>query len=379
MRQVNRVDLCGLSTTRFMSQYWQKRPLLVRGAFKNFSSTLEPFQPADVLALVTRDDAESRLVQHEGRQWQLDHGPFLKRDLARLGPRDWTVLVQDTQHFSRAAQTLLGHFDFIPHARVDDLMVSLAAPGGGVGAHVDSYDVFLIQGKGRRRWRISSQKDLAFKPGLPLKILARFKPEEEWVLESGDMLYLPPGYAHDGVALDECLTYSVGFRAPLHQEWLESFVDQLRDGLCVDGQYADPGLKPTDHPGRLPAELVRGLTGTLKSLAWNRDFVEEATGRFMTEPKAHVSFEPPDKPITLATLRKAAARHGLRLDGRTRMTYNDKRIFANGEVFALPESGDAELRSLADQRCLPPGKPAAAAEPLLLQWLNQGFLHVDHD
>jgi 50S ribosomal protein L16 3-hydroxylase len=360
-----------------MSQYWQKRPLLVRGAFKDFSGTLEPFRPADVLALATRDDAESRLVQHEGRQWQLDHGPFLKRDLARLGPRDWTVLVQDTQHFSRKAQEVLAHFDFIPHARVDDLMVSLAAPGGGVGPHVDSYDVFLIQGRGRRRWRISGQKDLAFKPNLPLKILARFKPEEEWVLESGDMLYLPPGYAHDGVALEECLTYSVGFRAPAHQEWLESFLDQLRDNLCADGQYADPGLKPTVHPGRLPAELVRGLASTLKSLAWNKDFVEEAAGRFMTEPKAHVSFDPPATPLTLGALRKAAARHGLRLDGRTRMTYNDQRIFANGESFALPSTGARTLQDLADHRCLPPHRLDPGAGPLLLQWLNQGALHVD--
>lgn len=360
-----------------MKTHWQKRPLLVRGAFKDFSSTLEPFRPADVLALATRDDAESRLVQHEGRQWQLDHGPFLKRDLARLGTRDWTVLVQDTQHFSRAAEALLERFNFIPHARVDDLMVSLAAPGGGVGPHVDSYDVFLIQGRGRRRWRISGQKDLAFKPNLPLKILARFKPEQEWVLEAGDMLYLPPGYAHDGVALEECLTYSVGFRAPSHQEWLESFVDQLRDQLCVEGQYADPQLQPTHQPGRLPPELVKGLSSTLKSLAWDKTFVEEAAGRFMTEPKSHVSFTPPEVPFTLDALRKAALRHGLRLDGKTRMSYNDQRIFANGESFPLPAAAARQLQVLADQRELAPGKLVAAGERLLLQWLNEGTLHVN--
>lgn len=377
MRQVNSLPLGGLSAAAFMKTHWQKRPLLVRGAFKDFSSTLEPFRPADVLALATRDDAESRLVQHEGRQWQLDHGPFLKRDLARLGTRDWTVLVQDTQHFSRAAEALLERFNFIPHARVDDLMVSLAAPGGGVGPHVDSYDVFLIQGRGRRRWRISGQKDLAFKPNLPLKILARFKPEQEWVLEAGDMLYLPPGYAHDGVALEECLTYSVGFRAPSHQEWLESFVDQLRDQLCVEGQYADPQLQPTHQPGRLPPELVKGLSSTLKSLAWDKTFVEEAAGRFMTEPKSHVSFTPPEVPFTLDALRKAALRHGLRLDGKTRMSYNDQRIFANGESFPLPAAAARQLQVLADQRELAPGKLVAAGERLLLQWLNEGTLHVN--
>lgn len=377
MRQQNAVNLGDLSPTRFMSQYWQKRPLLVRGAFPGFSESLEPFRPADVIELATRDDAESRLVQHEGRQWQLDHGPFLKRDLSRLGPRDWTLLVQDTQHFSRAAQNLLACFDFIPHARIDDLMVSLAAPGGGVGPHVDSYDVFLIQGRGRRRWRISGQQDLAFRPDLPLKILARFRPEEEWVLESGDMLYLPPGYAHDGVALEECLTYSVGFRAPSHQEWLESFLDQLRDRLCVEGQYADPGLKPARRPGRLPAELIHGLAASLQSLAWDASFVEEAAGRFMSEPKPHVSFTPPASPWLASRLRKAAARQGLRLDGRTRMSYGRNKVFINGEAFDLPGVAADCLKSLADDRYLAPAPLSPAAEPLLLEWINRGYLHVD--
>lgn len=371
--------LGGLSPARFLSRHWQKKPLLVRGAFQHFGTTLEPFKPRDVLALARRDDTESRLVRHAGRKWALEHGPFDAAQLKSLGSRDWTILVQDTQHFSRAAESLLGHFDFIPHVRVDDLMVSLAAPGGGVGPHVDSYDVFLIQGKGRRRWRISSQRDLTLRPDMPLKILARFKADEEWVLESGDMLYLPPGYAHEGVALDECLTYSVGFRAPTHQEWIEYFLDQLRDNLQVHGQYGDPSLRPVTAPGQLPPDLVARFADTLKAIRWTRREIEGAVGSFLTDPKPHVVFEPPQVGLSLKQFQRAASRRGLSLDGRSRMSYSATRIFANGVSHPLPASGRALLRKLADTRHLAPSPLPDALIPLLHEWFEAGYLHIDHD
>ena len=182
-----------MGAAQFLRRHWQKRPLLVRGAFPAFE---DPLSIAQVLGLAASPDAESRIVRRAGRDWSLEHGPFTKAQLARRPRRDWTVLVQDTNHFSAAAERLLERFSFVPRARVDDLMVSYAVPGGTVGPHVDSYDVFLVQGSGRRRGQVSRQKDLAFVPGLDLRILARFEPEEEWVLEPGDMLYLPPDVAH---------------------------------------------------------------------------------------------------------------------------------------------------------------------------------------
>src|SRR5882672_468501 len=218
----------GLDAAAFMRKHWQQEPLVVRGAFPRFA---DPLSPREVLALAATPEAASRLVRRRGAAWSLEHGPFPASRFKQLPRRGWTVLVQDTNHFSRRADALLAQFDFIPHARIDDVMVSYAVPGGSVGPHVDSYDVFLLQGQGRRRWQVSGQKDHAFVPGLDLKILQRFEPEEEWVLESGDMLYLPPGVAHYGVAESECLSWSIGFRAPSDRELVAAFLDFLHERL----------------------------------------------------------------------------------------------------------------------------------------------------
>lgn len=376
MSQLDKILFGGLSATQFMQRHWQKKPLLVRGAFPQFSKTLEPFSPKEVMALARNPDAESRLVTRQGSKWTLQHGPFKAADLRRLGPRNWTVLVQDTQHFSQRAESLLARFAFLPHVRVDDLMVSLASPGGGVGPHVDSYDVFLIQGHGRRRWRISGQADTEFRAGLPLRILRNFRPHEEWVLESGDMLYLPPGHAHEGVALDECLTYSVGFRAPTHQEWIESFLDQLRDQVRADGQYADPGLRPTIRPGEIPASMIGRLGDVLNSTRWSKQDVARAAGRFLTEPKSHVMFDAPEQTMNLADFKRACATRGLRLDGRTRMAYHGDDLFINGEAVTLHSARDSHLKQLADQRALPPFMPDKLELRLLHDWHEDGYIHV---
>src|SRR3954469_4493369 len=217
----------------FMRRHWQRAPLLVRGAFPGF---VDPLTPPEVLACAASPDVQSRLVRRQGRRWILEHGPFPAAKFRKLPKRGWTVLVQDANHLSRAADRLLQRFDFIPHARMDDVMVSYAVPGGTVGPHVDSYDVFLLQGRGTRRWQVSRQRDYAFVPGLPLKILQRFEPDREWILEAGDMLYLPPGVAHYGVAESECLTWSIGFRAPSDNEFARSLLDARHEELDLRGQ-----------------------------------------------------------------------------------------------------------------------------------------------
>lgn len=346
--------LGGLSAAKFLREYWQKKPLLIRRAFPHL---IEPLTTQQLFNLAGRDDVESRLIARDGRNWQLTHGPISKRQLSGIKQKPWTLLVQDTQHFSKHAHDLLAKFNFIPHARIDDLMVSYAVPGGGVGPHVDSYDVFLLQGSGKRRWRISAQKDLRLKEDMPLKLLAHFKPEQEFVLDTGDMLYLPPGYAHDGIAETECLTWSIGFRAPSSQELSNAFLDYLRDEVRPEGQYGDADLAPTSTPGqidlKMQARLAAMLATTIAS-SKDPDNLQVCLGRYLTEPKQHVYFDYPEPELPLPTFRKSVLQRGLELDLRTRLLYDERRFFINGEQWQIGQTGTELIRKLADTRCLSP-------------------------
>jgi len=350
------VNLRGNSgRAQFMRRYWQREPLLIRGAFPGFA---DPLSPREIFALASRDDAVSRLVVHRARKWSVEHGPIPASRFKQLPRRDWTVLVQDTNHFCAAAREVLASFDFIPHARIDDVMVSYAAPGGGVGPHVDSYDVFLLQGRGRRRWSISRQRDLAFVPGLELKILARFRPEQEWVLEAGDMLYLPPGVAHHGVAESECLTWSIGFRAPSDEELVQGFLDFLRDRMAPSGHYRDPGEAPARHPGAIPPRLVHHAGKALQSIRWSDREILSFAGRFLSEPKQHVYFTPPARPASRAQFERRALREGLSLDPRSRLVFSGTMFFMNGDDMAVAPAARAAMRKLADRRRLDAGMKA---------------------
>ena len=357
-----------------MRRHWQRAPLLIRGAFEAFR---DPLSPREVLALARSPDAVSRLVQRRGKSWTLEHGPLTASRLAKLPARDWTVLVQDTNHFSAPAADLLAAFDFIPHARIDDVMVSYAVPGGGVGPHVDSYDVFLLQGHGERRWRISSQRDHEFVPGLPLKILRRFEPEEEWILRAGDMLYLPPGVAHEGVAMSECLTWSIGFRAPADAELARGFLDHLDEHLALAGHYADAGTGATRHPGEVPRAMTGHVARTLARIRWTRADVADFTGRYLSEPKPHVYFSPPARAMSRTAFESRAKRHGIALDARSRLLFSGTMFFINGERLAAPAVARPMLRRLADERSLP--GPLSAPAPfweIVHEWHRRGWLRL---
>jgi 50S ribosomal protein L16 3-hydroxylase len=361
-----------LDVARFMRRHWQREPLLVRGAFPGFA---DPLSPREVLALAGDRDASSRLVVRRGKAWSVEHGPIPRARFKRLPARAWTVLVQDTNHFSRAAAELLARFDFIPHARIDDVMVSYAAPGGGVGPHVDSYDVFLVQGRGRRRWRISRQKDLGFVPGLDLKLLRRFEPEREWVLEAGDMLYLPPGVAHDGIAETECLTWSIGFRAPTDRELVAGFLDFLHERLDPRGQYADAGSAPARRPGEVPATLEAHVARAVARIRWSAAEIREFAGRHLSEPKAHVYFTPPRRPLAPARFAAAAARAGLTLDPRARLLFSGTMFFLNGERVAVPREAREIAKRLADERRLAaPIRASAASWKTMHAWDLEGVV-----
>lgn len=363
--------LGGLSPQAFLRGYWQKRPLLVRGALPDFGGVIDK---RALFALAERDDVESRLVRRLGRRWEVTHGPLPRSRLARAGARDWTLLVNGVNGHQPAAERLLRRFRFIPQARLDDVMVSYAAPGGGVGPHFDSYDVFLVQAQGRRRWRLArarpARRPFRLVADAPLRLIADFRADEEVLLEAGDLLYLPPGWGHDGVALDACFTCSVGFRAPRGAELAAEFLDYLHERGLPDAAYRDPDLRPTRHAGRIGTGMVEFARQSLARIRWNRDDVAQFLGRYLTTPKHHVVFAGHQRPARL--------RNGtVILDPRTQMLYLGSRFFINGETFVPRPSQRAALAALADRRRAP-ARPLARAglEPLILSWHRAGYLQI---
>ncbi|WP_151447462.1 ribosomal protein uL16 3-hydroxylase [Lacisediminimonas profundi] len=364
--------LGGLTPASFLKEYWHKKPLLIRQAIPGFTA---PLSRDELFALAQRDDVESRLITHFAGKWKLTAGPL--PELPPTTRRNWTTLVQGVNLHDDRADALLGQFRFLPDARLDDLMISYATDGGGVGPHFDSYDVFLLQAHGQRRWSIGRQRDLTLVKGLPLKVLQNFEPEEEYVLEPGDMLYLPPHYAHDGIAVGECMTYSIGFRAPAWQELAESFLQFMSDTVELPGRYADPDLQPAKRPAELPAQMVEQVSRELQRIRFDRDDISLFLGEYLSSPKPQVFFESPARPLSPAKFADAARRRGVRLSPRSRMLYAGSRVFINGESFDTGPEDRAVLRLLADQRMLS-GEQAGQASPdvseALCTWYEDGWL-----
>jgi 50S ribosomal protein L16 3-hydroxylase len=364
--------LGGLSPTRFLREVWHKRPLLIRNAVPGFTGLLTP---TEIQQLACREDVESRLIQGSGTRWQLDHGPFKKGDFRRLPKDEWTLLVQSLNHVLPEADALLAHFDFIPHARLDDLMVSYAVPGGSVGPHFDSYDVFLLQGQGHRRWQVGAQTDLAILDDIPLKILRHFEVEDDWVLGPGDMLYLPPHVAHYGVAEDACMTYSIGFRAPTTEELAHGFLMHLQDTITLEGRYADPDLRLQAHPGEIGRAMLRQIEGMIAKIRWGKRDIDEFAGRYLSEPKPNVFFYAPDAPLSRAAFNKQTNKTGVALNPKSRLLFTGKRFFINGEAFAPTTDEIAALKQLADRRHLAAPLPAALRERGY-DWYLAGWLEI---
>ncbi len=364
--------LGGLSVNEFLRDYWQKKPLLIRQAIPRFNGLIDQQQ---LIALACTGDVQARLVTQQRGKYELRQAPFEPGDLDSLGKTKWTVLVQGVNHYLPDAAALLKHFSFIPHARLDDLMVSYAPKGGGVGPHFDSYDVFLLQGAGHRRWQISAQADRSLIPGAPLRILRDFRVEQEWILEAGDMLYLPPHYAHNGIAEDNCMTYSIGFRTPAYQELAEQFLVYLQDRIEVDGMYADPDLKTQKHPSEISAAMVRQAEQAIKQVRWDKEDIANFLGCYLSEPKPHIFFDAPERPLSQAKFRQAALKSGVRLDLKSQMLCHAGRIFMNGEDHRVNAQDYPCLRSLADSRELLALKGCTAASvELLYQWYLDGCI-----
>jgi 50S ribosomal protein L16 3-hydroxylase len=365
-----------VSVGRFMRDYWQRRPLMIRAAFPGFTP---PVNRSALFALAAREDVESRLVlRHTGR-WALRDGPFPRRALPPLSRPRWTLLAQGVDLVDAGARQLLSSFRFIPDARLDDLMVSYATDGGGVGPHADGYDVFLLQAQGRRRWRISRQRNLELQPGQPLKLLRGFRATREWLLEPGDMLYLPPGVAHDGVAEGECMTYSIGFRAPAFADLLDPWFARFAQDAPLAGRYADPGLRPASRPAELPAAMVVEVHAALGRARPPRAHTERFLLEYLSEPKPHVVFDRAPRAPSAAAFARGARRQGVVLDGRTRMLTGRPGVAVNGELFQVESRLLPALRKLADQRSLAAAdirRAPRSLPALLLEWAVAGWLHL---
>ncbi len=379
--------LAGLSAEEFLHRYWQKKPLLIRGAVPDFCS---PITPDELAGLACEEVVESRMVIEKGgdHPWQLLSGPFDEQAFAQLPSSHWTLLVQEVHKYLPELALLLEQFRFIPNWRIDDIMVSYSPEHGSVGPHIDYYDVFLLQAEGRKRWQISSAAvtEDALIPDIDLRILKGFEPEQEWVLEAGDMLYLPAAVIHHGVALEPGFTYSVGFRAPTHQEMVGSWLEQLLSEIDPQRRYADPELTPQAHPGEITPEVCEKIRQVIYQLPQDAQQIDRWFGRFVTEAKAGNPAEALLQPVSVAEFMALfKEQQTLWRSEFSRFAFIDQpeglglTLFVGGEESVVEAALAIAARRLCDWRCLDYSEwsealKSGACRQLLCDLFNQGHL-----
>ena len=381
-----------LTPATFFDAYWQKQPLLVRNALPDFES---PLDPGELAGLACEPDIESRLILKEGGAypWEMREGPFHNDDFLSLPDTQWTVLVQEVDRLLPEVGALRDRFSFLPDWRVDDVMVSYAPTGGTVGPHIDTYDVFLIQGLGRRRWSIGRTpvEDETIVPDLDVRILADFEPDETFVVGPGDLLYLPPRVAHHGISEDDqCMTYSVGFRAPSHRDLVGDFFQHVLGQMPTDARYSDPDRTPAEHPGKIDASTRADIRALLRSLVANDADLDRWFGQFITRPQRDRMAVPRSEPIDTGTL-TAAVRSGrdLRHGPATRLAFiehDDDRttLFANGDAHDLPPGTAPVARCVSGRQYIPADDLAPlldrdGAPALVADLVNDGLLELVPD
>ncbi|HRH06392.1 MAG TPA: cupin domain-containing protein, partial [Burkholderiaceae bacterium] len=361
--------LGGISPAEFMRKYWQKKPCIIRNAIPNFKPLLSR---QELFVLSQNQDVESRLIVSNGDKWSLAHGPMTAKQMPSIKKPNWTLLVQGVDLHDSAVNELKNRFRFAPDARLDDLMISYATDGGGVGPHFDSYDVFLLQAHGTRRWRIGKQKDGTLQANVPLRILSNFKPELTFDLEPGDMLYLPPRYAHDGVAIGECMTYSIGFKVPkqvdLGRELLLRYADAVDEENLPDEELTKPvKLKPevlyrdadqeaTPNPAQIPTALLEFAQQAITKAMADPDALARHLGEHLSEPKSNVWFDAPESVVKLSRKR------GVKLALQSQMMFDARHIFLNGESWRAAGKDAKLMQKLANQRFLDASDLVKASE-----------------
>lgn len=382
------MQLAGFDIDEFLEHYWQKQPLLVRNPWRKWRN---PLDPDELAGLACEAIVESRLIMRTEARLEMENGPFPEARFAGMGSGPWTLLVQAADHHVPEVAALIEPFRFVPDWRIDDVMVSYATDGGGVGPHYDQYDVFLVQGLGRRRWRVGPRCD-AQTPLLPhedLRLIADFAPSADWILEPGDILYVPPGFAHDGVAVgDDCMTYSIGFRAPSRAELIDGWCENRADALPEDDRYADPDLTVQAHPGEITAAAIDRLHAMVMDALSDRDAFARWFGEYNSQPKYAATDWRPDSPIRQQEVGAMLAR-GVPLcrNPASRFSFirqGDQAIllFVDGRSFAC----GAETAPLASRICAGPVtavQPAlaesAAVRALVAALIDQGSLAFDEE
>jgi len=389
----------GMSAETFLAEYWQKKPLLIKAAFPNFTT---PLSPDEIAGMACEEGIESRLViensgvnqraaNDEELPWQLSHGPFDEAIFSELPASHWTLLIQEVHKYVPALAQLLESFRFIPNWRIDDIMVSYSPVGGSVGPHVDQYDVFLLQGLGPKRWQISmagvGDGDLI--PGIELQILADFKAEQSWDLEEGDMLYLPPGVIHHGVALGDSLTYSVGFRAPAECDLITSFIDYLAEERLSVAHYQDPDLTLQQHPGEISAASLQRVRDIINRIPVNDVDLARWFGQVVTESKSGDRVEPNAKALSIdAFVKRFQQGEQLWRCELSRFACINQKdsvlLFVAGGVETLSSEITAAVYLLCDQRIHSISEWAALLKApdsaaLLCRLYNAGHLYFEND
>ncbi|MEQ1498223.1 MAG: cupin domain-containing protein [Novosphingobium sp.] len=336
----------------FRRDSWQQQPMVIRGAWLAWSN---PLEPDELAGLACEDEIEARLVIGGAGDWVLEDGPFAEDRFAALGDRPWTLLVQAVDHQVPAVAALIEPFRFVPNWRIDDVMVSYATDGGGVGPHFDQYDVFLIQGLGKRRWQVGKRCDETTEllPHEDLRLLAEFEATDEWVLEPGDILYVPPGYAHNGVAMgDDCMTYSVGFRAPSRAELVGHWCQSLMEDLSSDDRYGDPGLAEQANPGEITAPAIAALHAMVTEAMSDKAAFARWFGEYNSAPKYPEIDWAPEVPLAVADLSKMVA-DGQILCRNPASRFSFIRQAGGAVLFVDGESYECagDLSGLAEQLC----------------------------
>ena len=337
------------SVDDFLKNYWQKKPLLIKNAIPNFVS---PITESDLFIIAQNEEAVSRLIEHKQGIWQVKYGPFKKSDLPKKTNIPWTILVQNINHYFPFAESFLNLFKFIPYARLDDLMISYATKKGSVGPHFDSYDVFLFQAQGAREWKISDQKKFTLDKQSSIKIITNFKSKNSWVLKPGDMLYLPPNIGHWGISQsDDCVTYSIGFRAPGTFEIQSKFLDFIQDHLITNENeiYKDPNLTPQKNPAEISSNMTKAIRNIVDRLRWDKSSINHFIGQLLSEPIESSIFET-RKPLSLKAFEKSIVHKTLRLNSKTRMLFIKNNFYINGEFIKIDKKYTSFLKQLANDR-----------------------------
>ena len=366
--------LGNLSVEQFMQEDWHIRPRLFKQVFPNFEPLCDI---ATLFEMASDEDIESRLITQTHTGWQLEHGPF--QTLPSLDKKKWTLLVQGIDHHLPEAYDLLQLFRFIPDARLDDVMLSLASDQGGVGPHYDSYDVFLLQMHGTRRWKIGPLKNPALLENCPTKILKHFTPTEEFVLETGDMLYLPPNYGHDGIAEGICSTLSIGFRAPSEAEVLSSllrdFADQIESNEDMKKRlFSDPQRGIQTAPAEIPNDMLDFAQTLFRNFTPEKSDISRSLGISLTEPKPHVYFINNTEQMDASEILEGLTTRGIALSMKTKMLFKESICYINGEAIqAHTQNGLTLLQTLANQREMPPEQAQKALEDKEFQYFLIGF------